>query len=144
MLLHFVSTEERPSLLNGIKQLNTPFYSKKNQQQNELHVLLMKHYFQPNKYKPELISALKKSKLISITQFTDGKNQMPFLTYNKGEQKFIPIFTHQEMVMKSVLPKPEYVVIVALEFKEEHAFESLFFILNPGTPFEVEIGKKMV
>ncbi len=142
--MHFASTEERPDLLKGIKQFNTPFYSKKNQHKNELQVKLMQHYFNPNKYKPALIETLKKSKLISITQFVDGQNKRPFLTYNKGEQKFIPIFTSQEMVKKSALPKPENVVIVALEFKEEHAFDNLFFILNPGTPFEVEIGKKVV
>jgi len=141
--LFFTSTENQPELFNYVAQNNFPFYVQDKPQ--PLPVAVMKQWFNPEKYRKEFLYRVKTGRLSSLFKdFNPNSNMIYFQTYVRNGREFIPLFSDKEMIYKSGMTQvpPE---LTAIEFDWTRVNEMLngklsrnFYVLNPGTSFEVE------
>jgi len=138
--VHFTSNEDKPELFDYIRQTNFPFYSKKNQ--SELNLAIIQQWFEPEKNKQELINTLRKSRVTALVQDMSTE-EIKFQHYMRNDRQFIPLFSHEEMVVKTGMAKmAEEAATISFQWDEtiEKELKGSFFILNPGNPFEVEMS----
>jgi len=141
--IFFTSTAIQPELLDHIIESNFPFYVKNKPQ--ALNLAVMKQWFNPIKYKKDLIRHIKTGKIISLFKdFDPLSDTLNFQTFIRNGKEFIPLFTEKDMIPKSgmtELPKD----LTMLEFDWRKVDEGVdghlkehYYILNPDTSFEVE------
>jgi hypothetical protein len=128
-------------MLEYISQHNPPFYHKDHSAL--LQQKVMKQWFDVKKYKQELIDTLKASKVFTLAyQYEQPTDSFSFATYVRDTGEFIPLFSNQDMIAKSgisEIPKGRLAVQLPFEMISKMLGQEQFFVLNPGTPFEVEL-----
>jgi hypothetical protein len=104
----------------------------------------MKKWFEPKKYKNDLVEEIKKSKIVTLLKNFDKESQIiDFQMYVREDREFVPLFSDREMIGKSGMTElPSDLTIVGFDFEKmnellEGALDNQFFVLNPGTAFEV-------
>ncbi|MBB6272048.1 hypothetical protein HDF26_002505 [Pedobacter cryoconitis] len=140
--MFYTSTQEQPELLGFIEETNFPFYVKDKPQ--PLHISVMKQWFDPG-YKKAFIEKIKTSKVTSLFKDFDplGKG-FDFQTFVRDGKEFIPLFSGKEMVYKSGMTEVPSDLTVAefdwlrIEESIDGSLKEHFYVLNPGTSFEVE------
>jgi len=139
--IHYAAATTAPRQYAYICQHNAPFYHR-----NEPALLqqkVMKRWFDEQRHEAELIATLQQSEVYTIVNTTDRMNKHIVLQTISGRyEKFIPLFSHQDMIAKSQMTKiSEHEVHVKLPFEEisKMAGKNALYVLNPFTPFEVNL-----
>jgi hypothetical protein len=139
--IQYASPARSGDMLEYISQHNPPFYHKENSAL--LQQKVMKQWFDVTKYKQELIDTLKASKVFTLAyEYEKPSDRFSFATYVRDTGEFIPLFSHQDMIAKSgisEIPTGRLAVQLPFEMISKMLGREQFFILNPGTPFEVEL-----
>lgn len=139
--IQYASPANSSDMLEYISQHNPPFYHKDNSAL--LQQKVMKQWFNVTKYKQELIDTLKTSKVFTLAhEYEQPTDRFSFTTYVRETGEFIPLFSHQDMIAKSgisEIPRGRLAVQLPFEMISKMLGREQFFILNPGTPFEVEL-----
>ncbi|MBB6502502.1 enhanced serine sensitivity protein SseB C-terminal domain-containing protein [Pedobacter cryoconitis] len=140
--LFFTSKEDQPELMDFIKGTNFPFYVK--DKTLALNVLIMKLWFDPT-YKKSFIQQIKMSKVTSLFKDFDPQSKVVnFQTFIRDGKEFIPLFSEKEMVFKSGMTQvPTDLTVAEFDWKKideaiDRGVKQHFYVLNPGTSFEVE------
>jgi hypothetical protein len=123
----YVSPLHDGDTLEYISQHNPPFYHKDDPAL--LQQKIIKQWFNEKKYKQELTDTLKQSELF-------------FATYVRPAGEFVPLFTTHDMIAKSgitEIPAGKVAMKMPFEMILKMLNREQFFLLNPGTPFEVEL-----
>jgi hypothetical protein len=139
--IEYASPTQSSDMLEYISQHNPPFYHR--DMPALLHQKIMKQWFNVEKYKQELIDTLKQSMIFTLTN-DPAKTKQPFGFANcTGPQgEYIPLFSTRDMVSKSGMTDlPADILVTQMSFESilKMFDRELFFVLNPGTPFEVEL-----
>ncbi len=136
--------ESRGESFELVKKNNFPFYSI--DQMRSLEQEILKYWFYKPKYKEELIKTLKRTKIITLVKKMDrSSSEITFQSYIKGGTEFVPLFSDRKMLSLNPLGElPSSIDALEFIWVDLNNFlikklESQLFILNPGTPFEVEI-----
>ncbi|MCF6405441.1 enhanced serine sensitivity protein SseB C-terminal domain-containing protein [Chitinophaga filiformis] len=139
--IQYASPTHSGDMLEYISQHNPPFYHKDNSAL--LQQKVMKQWFDVKKYKQELIDTLKASKVFALAyEYELPTDRFSFATYVRDTGEFLPLFSNQDMIAKSGIsdiPKGRLAVQLPFEMISKMLAKEQFFILNPGTPFEVEL-----
>lgn len=143
--MFFTSTVFQPELLGFIANSNFPFYIK--DIPRPLNMAIMNQWFDPAKYKTDFIFQVKTGVLTSLFKDFDPKsNVINFQTFIRDGKEFIPLFSDGEMIFKSGMTQVP-AELTAMEFDwtriqeaVEGGFRQHFYVLNPGTSFEVEFN----
>jgi len=141
--INFVSDTVEPELMGYIVEGNFPFYVK--HRTHPLNLAIMKYWFNPPKYKADLIRQVKTGTVTTLFKdFNPFGDSLNFQTFLRNGKEFIPLFSEEEMIAKSgMIELPEDLTIMTFDWiKINEAirgnFKEHFYILNPGTSFEVE------
>jgi len=139
----FVSNMVEPELMHYVIESNFPFYVKNRPQ--PLHMAVMKYWFNPDKYKADLIHQVKTGTVISIFKdFNPFGSELNFQTFIREGKEFIPLFSEEEMVPKSGMVEiPKDLTVMGFDWIRINSavsgnLKEHYYILNPGTSFEVE------
>ncbi len=142
--LFYTSTEDQPELLEFIQRTNFPFYVKDNPQ--PLNVSVMKQWFDPS-YKRSFVEQVKISKVTSLFKdFDPLSKRIDFQTFVRDGKEFIPLFSEKDMVFKSGMTEiPNDLTIAEFDWRKideaiDGSLKQHFYVLNPGTSFEVEFN----
>ncbi|SOD95852.1 SseB family protein [Spirosoma fluviale] len=140
--IQFASNLTNKDVYDYIKSDSFSFYNK--DENLQLEQKLMKSWFEPRRYKNDLVEEIKKSKLIALFKNFDKESQIiDFQTYVREDKEFVPLFSDREMIRKSGMTElPPGLTIVGFDFEKINEvlkgdLENQFFVLNPGTAFEV-------
>lgn len=140
--MFYTSTEDQPELLDFIEETNFPFYVKDKPQ--PLHILVMKQWFDPS-FKNSFIEKVKTSKVTSLFKdFNPLGKGVDFQTFVREGKEFIPLFSEKEMVFKSGMTEvPSDLTVAEFDWRKideaiDGSLKEHFYVLNPGTSFEVE------
>ena len=140
--MFYTSTLDQPELLDFIEGSNFPFYVKDKPQ--SLNVLVMKQWFDPS-YKKSFVEKIKVSKVTSLFKDFDPLSKgIDFQTFVRDGKEFIPLFSTKDMVFKSGMTEvPSDLTVAEFDWRSideaiDGSLKSHFFVLNPGTSFEVE------
>ncbi|WP_367866453.1 hypothetical protein [Pedobacter sp. WC2423] len=140
--MFYTSTLDQPELLDFIEGSNFPFYVKDKPQ--SLNVLVMKQWFDPS-YKKSFVEKIKVSKVTSLFKdFNPLSKGIDFQTFVRDGKEFIPLFSTKDMVFKSGMTEvPSDLTVAEFDWRSideaiDGSLKSHFFVLNPGTSFEVE------
>lgn len=141
--IYFTSDSFQPELMGYIVEGNFPFYVKNRPQ--ALSVTIMKQWFNPEKYITDLIRQIKTGKVISLFKdFDPFSSNLNFQTFVRNGREFIPLFSDKDMVFKSGMTEvPEDLTVMEFDWRKvnnvvDGNFKEHFYVLNPGTSFEVE------
>ncbi len=139
--IEYASPTQSSDMLEYISQHNPPFYHR--DAPALLHQKIMKQWFNVKKYKQELIDTLKESKVYTLAnQPEKPDDRIGFATFVKPNGEFVPLFSREDMISKSGMSQIP-VGMAAVQMPFEIILKMLgneqFFVLNPGTPFEVEL-----
>jgi hypothetical protein len=142
--LYFASNEIDKDLFEFIKSHNFSFYFK--EQNKLLEQKIMQRWFEKLRFEKAFKQFLKHSKIITLVKDFDPSNHfLTFQSYTRNSDEFVPLFSDKEMISKSGMAEI-YSNLTVMQFDWERLNEVLnkkldnqFFVLNPGTPFEVEI-----
>jgi hypothetical protein len=141
--LNFASNLSDEGIYRFIGGSSFAFYEKG--KDTSLRRDIMRHWFEPEKYKQELIDTLKKSRLCTLLKdFDPNGNSLFFQTYVRDSGEFIPLFSDRDMITKSGMSEiPENLTVIDFDFGKinevlEGGLNGKFFVLDPGTSFEVE------
>ncbi|SHN45352.1 enhanced serine sensitivity protein SseB C-terminal domain-containing protein [Chitinophaga sp. CF418] len=139
--IQYASPIRSSDMLEYISQHNPPFYHKDNSAL--LQQKVMKQWFDVKKYQRELIDTLKASQVFTLAhEYEKPTDRFNFATYIRDTGEFIPLFSNQDMIAKSGIsdiPTGRLAVQLPFEMILKTLGQEQFFILNPGTPFEVEL-----
>jgi hypothetical protein len=143
--MFFTSTVFQPELFGFIANSNFPFYTKNKPQL--LNMAIMNQWFDPVKYKKDFIFQVKTGILTSLFKdFDPLSNILNFQTFIRDGKEFIPLFSDRQMIFKSGMTQVPS-DLTAMEFDwmriqeaVEGGFRQHFYVLNPGTSFEVEFN----
>jgi hypothetical protein len=142
-LVHFVSNMREPELLEYVVESNFPFYERN--RPTPLNMAVMKCWFNPARYKSDLIRQVKNGIVTTLFKdFNPFGDSLNFQTYIRNGKEFIPLFSNVEMIGKSGMTKlPEDLTIMEFDWIKINEAVSgnlreHFYVLNPGTSFEVE------
>jgi hypothetical protein len=139
--IHYACRANNPDLLDYISQHNPPFYHKEDT--TVVQQKVMKQWFNVDKYQPELIEALSQTDVLTLThKLNAGSDQLKFATHVREGAEFVPLFSKQEMIAKSGIndiPQDRAVMKMPFAMLQKMVGQRYFFVLNPGTPFEVEL-----
>jgi len=139
--IHYVSSSTEPEQFAYVRQHNAPFFHK--DQPFQLQQKVMKRWFDVASYQEELIATLQRSEVYTMVGASERVNKhIVILTIPGRYEKFIPLFSHQDMIAKSQMTKiSEHEAHVKLPFEEISgmAGKNALYLLNPFTPFEVEL-----
>ncbi|MGY0034363.1 enhanced serine sensitivity protein SseB C-terminal domain-containing protein [Pedobacter sp. NJ-S-72] len=140
--MFYTSTEDQPELLGYIEETNFPFYVKDKPQ--PLNILVMKQWFDPT-YKKSFIEKVKTSKVTSLFKdFNPLGKGIDFQTFVREGKEFIPLFSGKEMIFKSGMTEvPSDLTVAEFDWRKideaiDGSLKEHFYVLNPGTSFEVE------
>lgn len=127
--------------LEYISQHNPPFYHKDNSAL--LQQKIIKQWFNEKKYKQELTDTLKQSELFTLAYALEKPDDhLTFATYVRPGGEFVPLFSTHDMIAKSgitEIPAGKVAMKMPFEMILKMLNREQFFLLNPGTPFEVEL-----
>jgi hypothetical protein len=140
-----VSTGFQPELFDIIADNNFPFYSKN--RSLPLNMAIMNQWFDPATYRKNFMFQVRTSKVTSLFKdFDPMSNVLNFQTFVRDGREFIPLFSERDMIFKSGMTEVPS-DLTPLEFdwaKIDEAIEKKdklhFYVLNPGTSFEVEFN----
>jgi hypothetical protein len=139
----FTSKCYLPEWLDYILPSNFPFYVKDHPQ--HLHVAIMKHWFEPELYQQDLLSHIRNGRPVSLFKdFDPEDNHIIFQTYVRNGEEFIPLFSSKDMIFKSGMTSvPEDLTVMEFDWLKvdelvQGKLKDQYFVLNPGTSFEVE------
>lgn len=139
--IEYASPVQSSDMLEYISQHNPPFYHR--DIPALLHQKIMKQWFNVKKYKQELIDTLKESKVYTLAnQPEKPDDRFGFATFVKSDGEFVPLFSREDMISKSgmtEIPVGMAPVEMSFEIISKMLGNEQFFVLNPGTPFEVEL-----
>jgi len=145
--LFFTSKEDQPELMDFIKETNFPFYVKDKTQ--VLNVLIMKLWFDPT-FKKSFIQQIKMSRITSLFKDFDPHSEIiNFQTFIRDGKEFIPLFSEREMIFKSGMTQvPADLTVAEFDWKKideavDHGVKEHFYVLNPGTSFEVAFNVEL-
>jgi type III secretion system (T3SS) SseB-like protein len=143
LVLHFASNLSDPNIYDFIKTHNFSFYEKT--KSKTLEQKMMRQWFEPEKYKKEFIDTLRQSKISTLLKDFDKESHIiNFQTYIRKSGEFIPLFSDREMIKKSGMTNvPSNLTAVEFDFQKlnsilNNGLSNKFFVLNPGTAFEIE------
>jgi hypothetical protein len=142
--VYFVSTEESIPLLNRLKKTSFPFYDKT--KSLELERSIMRFFFE-EKYFEHVRNEMRQSQIFTISRELDPmKRTLEIYNYTRNGKQFIPLFHSFDMVARcgyvNLPPKTnivEYDYSILLSMTKGK-IENDYVILNPNSPFEVEIN----
>lgn len=141
----FTSPSFQPELFEYISAHNFAFYVKNEPQL--LNVAIMNQWFDPARYKKDFLFQVKNSKIASLfIDFDPKSNALNFQTFVRDGKQFIPLFSDNDMVYKSGMTQvPPDLTVMGFEWSKiesatDHGLRSHFYVLNPGTSFEVEFN----
>ncbi|PWV56433.1 enhanced serine sensitivity protein SseB C-terminal domain-containing protein [Chitinophaga sp. S165] len=139
--IEYASPVQSSDMLEYISQHNPPFYHR--DAPALLHQKIMKQWFNVKKYKQELIDTLKESKVYTLANQPEKlSDRIGFATFVKPNGEFVPLFSRQDMISRSgmtEIPMGMAAVEMPFEIILKILGNDQFFVLNPGTPFEVEL-----
>lgn len=141
----FASTGFQPELFSVIENSNFPFYIKN--RPLPLNMAIMNQWFDPATYRNSFMYQVRTGKVTSLFKdFDPMSNVLNFQTYVRNGREFIPLFSEREMIFKSGMTQVPS-DLTALEFDwtriddaAEQKKRQHFYVLNPGTSFEVEFN----
>lgn len=140
--MYYTSTDDQPELLHFIEETNFPFYIKEKPQ--PLNILVMKQWFDPT-FKKSFVEQIKTSKVTSLFKDFDPLGRgFDFQTFVRDGKEFIPLFSGKEMVFKSGMTEvPSDLTVAEFDWQKiddaiDGSLKEHFYVLNPGTSFEVE------
>jgi hypothetical protein len=143
--MFFASTGFQPELFELIADNNFPFYIKN--RSLPLNMAIMNQWFDPGAYSSNFMFQVRTSKVTSLFKdFDPMSNMLNFQTFVRNGREFIPLFSEKEMIIKSGMTEiPSD--LTALEFDWARIDQAIdrkdqlhFYVLNPGTSFEVEFN----
>lgn len=141
--LQLATSTSHANVYEFINERNFAFYTAGSN--TTLEQAVMKQWFQPERFKQEFIDTLKHSRPVTLIKDLDmNSNIMHFQTFVRNSGEFIPLFTGKEMVAKSGMTEvPPNLTVMEFDFEKinellGYALNNNFFVLNPGTAFEVE------
>jgi hypothetical protein len=139
----FTSQSYSAEWLEHIIPYNFPFYVKDHPQ--HLHAAIMKHWFEPELYQQDLLSHIRNGRPLSLFKdFSMEDNHIIFQTYVRNGEEFIPLFSEKDMIFKSGMTRvPDDLSVMEFDWLKvddmvQGQLRDQFFVLNPGTSFEVE------
>lgn len=140
-LIEYASPSHNSEVLDYVRQHNLPFYRKDDPAL--LQRKIMKQWFNVEKYTQELVDTLKDTTVVSLL-YKAEKADTPatFATCVRDNGEFIPLFSSEHMIYQSGMTQiPANKVVTTMPFKTmlEMSGSKRPFLLNPGTPFEVEL-----
>jgi hypothetical protein len=142
--VYFVSTEESTPLLNRVKKTSFAFYDKN--KALELERCIMRFFFE-EKYIDHVRNEMRQSKIFTISKELDPmKRTLEVYTYTRNGKSFIPLFHDYDMVAKCGYTNlPPKTNIVEFDYEillnmTNGKIEKDYVILDPNSPFEVEIN----
>lgn len=139
--IQYASPEQSSDMLEYISQHNPPFYHKDNSAL--LHQKIMKQWFNVKKYKQELVDTLMQSEIFTLAyEYDKPDDRLAFTTYVRPGGEFIPLFSNHDMIAKSGIsdiPAGKVAMKIPFEMIVKMLRQEQLFVLNPGTPFEVEL-----
>jgi len=141
----FASTAFQPELFGIIANSNFPFYIKN--RSLPLNMAIMNQWFDPEAYRNNFMFQVRTAKVTSLFKdFDPMSNVLNFQTFVRNGKEFIPLFSEREMIFKSGMTQVPS-DLTALEFDWTRIDEAIdrkdklhFYVLNPGTSFEVEFN----
>lgn len=139
----FVSPTVEPELMQYVIESNFPFYVRN--RPHPLNLVIMEYWFNPAKYKAALINQVKTGRVTALFKdFNPFGSGLTFQTFIRNGKEFIPLFSEEEMVPKSGMTEvPEDLTVMTFDWIKINSavsgnLKAHFYILNPGTSFEVE------
>jgi hypothetical protein len=141
----FASTGFEPELFGIIENSNFPFYIKN--RSLPLNMAIMNQWFDPEAYRNNFMFQVRTAKVTSLFKdFDPMSNVLNFQTFVRDGREFIPLFSEREMIFKSGMTQVPS-DLTALEFDWTRIDEAVdrkdrlhFYVMNPGTSFEVEFN----
>jgi hypothetical protein len=143
--IFFTSTGFQPELFGFIEKNNFPFYIKN--KMLPLNMAIMNRWFDPATYSSSFMYQVRTGKFTSLFKdFDPLSNVLNFQTFIRNGKEFIPLFSEKEMIFKSGMTQVPS-DLTAIEFDWTSIDEAVdnnvqqhFYVLNPGTSFEVEFN----
>jgi hypothetical protein len=138
--IYYTSGNTNPELMEYVRQHNLPFYHK--DKSALLQQKVMKQWFDEQQYRAELIDTLKTCEVFTLAHKMENSNDLMLATYIRENGEFIPLFANKEMIARSGMTNiPDDRVVVKMTFQRilNGIDAGQLFILNPATPFEVEM-----
>ncbi|QHS58300.1 SseB family protein [Chitinophaga agri] len=138
--IHYTSNITNQELLDYIKQHNPAFYHQDGSA--VLQQKIMKQWFDQQQYHTELIDTLKTTPVFTLAHKMENSKDLMLATYVRESGEFIPLFASEDMIAKSgMINLPDDRVVVKMTFQRilNGINPGQLFILNPATPFEVEM-----
>lgn len=138
--IHYTSNVTNQELLDYISQHNPAFYHKDGSA--VLQQKIMKQWFDQQQYRAELIDTLKTTTVFTLAHKMENSKDLMLATYVRESGEFIPLFANEDMIAKSgMINLPDDRVVVKMTFQRilNGINPGQLFILNPATPFEVEM-----
>jgi len=143
--IFFTSTGFQPEIFGYIEKSNFPFYIKN--KSLPLNMAIMNHWFDPATYSSSFIYQVRTGKFTSLFKdFDPQSNVLNFQTFVRDGREFIPLFSEREMIYKSGMTEvpPDLTAIefdwTRIEDAVNNKVKHHFYVLNPGTSFEVEFN----
>lgn len=143
--IFFASTGFQPELYSVIEQSNFPFYIKN--RSLPLNMAIMNQWFDPASYRNNFIYQVRTGKITSLFKdFNPTSNILNFQTFIRNGREFIPLFSEKEMIFKSGMTQvPSDLTVLEFDWTRIDAASDQknrqhFYVLNPGTSFEVEFN----
>jgi len=141
----FTSNVEDPELFSFIEQNNFPFYTKG--KYLALNMLIINHYLDPVGYQMHFMYQVRTGKMVSLFKdFDPSSNVLNFQTFVRNGREFVPLFSEKDMIYKSGMTEVP-ADLTPLEFDWAKLLSTLdgieklrYYVLNPGTSFEVEFN----
>jgi len=141
----YTSNVEDPELFSFIEQSNFAFYAKG--KYLALNMLIMNYYLDPAGYQMHFMYQVRAGKLVSLFKdFDPSSNILNFQTFVRNGREFVPLFSEKDMIYKSGMTEVP-ADLTPLEFDWPSLASILdgieklnYYVLNPGTSFEVEFN----
>ena len=141
----YTSNVEDPELFSFIEQSNFAFYAKG--KYLALNMLIMNYYLDPAGYQLHFMYQVRAGKLVSLFKdFDPSSNILNFQTFVRSGREFVPLFSEKDMIYKSGMTEVP-ADLTPLEFDWPSLAGNLdgleklkYYVLNPGTSFEVEFN----
>ncbi len=142
-VLNFASSLSDDGIYSFVKSGNFTFYEKGSAK--VIEPMLLQYFLQPEVYKEQLLETIKKVKLMTLFKdISMDSSTLNFQTYIRDSGEFIPLFTDQEMILKTGMSViPENLTVMTFDFNQLNSLvnENLtnrLYILNPGSQFEFQ------
>ncbi|MET1055397.1 MAG: enhanced serine sensitivity protein SseB C-terminal domain-containing protein [Pedobacter sp.] len=143
--IYFASTGVQPDLFEFIESTNFPFYIKN--RSLPLNMAIMNQWFDPEAYRTNFMYQVRTAKVTSLFKdFDPMSNVLNVQTFVRDGKEFIPLFSEREMIFKSGMTQvpsdltPLEFDLARIDEAGDRKKSQHFYVLNPGTSFEVEFN----